>query len=51
MYVSSENAKATFEKPFLSQYYPLIYACMAETVQIVQHVSALKFCNQASFLM
>ena len=36
MYVSPENAQATFETPFLSQYYPLIYACMSETVQIVQ---------------
>jgi hypothetical protein len=36
MYVSSENAKVTFETPFLSQYYPLLYARMSETVQIVQ---------------
>jgi hypothetical protein len=36
MYVYSENAKATFETPFLSQYYPFIYACMSETAQIVQ---------------
>jgi hypothetical protein len=36
MYVSSENAKATFETPFFSQYYPLIYACMSENVKIVE---------------